>query len=109
MQSKVEGVETIAYAATITLDCSKANMFNIGTLTGNVVFSVQNLKPGQTAYVLTTQDGTGSRLTTWNGAGGVTVAGGLLAASVTAAATNVFELVGVTHTTAWMASNNKSA
>jgi hypothetical protein len=55
----------VAYAATVTLDCSLGNTFVIGTLTGNITVNVTNLKAGQAIAIQFTQDTTGSRLVTW--------------------------------------------
>ena len=54
----------ITYAATVTLDCSLRDEFEIGTLTGNVVLNLTNVTPGQNPKIWTKQDATGTRTIT---------------------------------------------
>lgn len=57
-------VQTITYAASVTLDCNAADVFLI-TLTGNITIDFTNGSSYQKAQVILTQDATGSRLVTW--------------------------------------------
>jgi hypothetical protein len=75
---------SIAYAATITIDCNLSNTFVIGTLTGNITVNITNLKAGQAIAIEFTQDTTGSRLVTWQ-AGKFEWAGGTAATLSTGA------------------------
>lgn len=60
-------VQQLAYAATITPDCSKAERFIIGALTGALTMNAPtNAQPGQTLEFAFLQDGTGGRVITWN-------------------------------------------
>lgn len=60
----------VPYAASVVLDMSIAVYpeFRIGTLTGPISISFANAFDGQQARVRTKQDGTGSRLITWDSA-----------------------------------------
>lgn len=61
----VQGVD-VAYSATIELDASLSNVFDIGALTGNLTLSnPTNTVHGQTIIVHLTQDGTGSHTVTF--------------------------------------------
>lgn len=54
----------VTYAATLTLDCSTADTFDI-TLTGNATLNFSNARDGQRIEVRLIQDATGSRTVTW--------------------------------------------
>lgn len=61
-------VETLTYAATVTIDASLADNFRL-VLTGNVILAAPiNMRSGQVINVRIIQDATGSRLITWNAA-----------------------------------------
>lgn len=60
-------VQSVAYAASVTLDCSAYDVFKI-TLTGNITIAFTGAADGQKVEVRLTQDGTGSRLVTWDAA-----------------------------------------
>lgn len=51
----------VSYAATLTLDCSTADTFNVGALTGNITLSFSGAVDGQKILVRLTQDATGGR------------------------------------------------
>ena len=74
----------VAYAATVTIDCSLGNTFVIGTLTGNITVNFTNLKAGQAIAIQFTQDATGNRLVTWE-SGRLEWAGGTAATLSTGA------------------------
>lgn len=52
------------YAATITIDCSTGDVFDL-TLTGNPTINFSNASEGQTITLRLKQDATGSRAPTW--------------------------------------------
>ena len=60
-------VATVAYAASLTLDCATADVFKV-TLTGNVTIAFSNAVDGQKIEVRLTQDATGARTVTWDSA-----------------------------------------
>lgn len=71
---------TIAYAAAITPDIGSYNIFNVGTLTGNITINNPTGTPqdGQTATFRFVQDGTGRTLTwdtDWDFGTDITAAG----------------------------------
>lgn len=61
-------VIAVPYAASVVLDMSRATkpVFEIGTLTGNINIDFTNGVNGQEATVITTQNGVGSKIITWN-------------------------------------------
>lgn len=65
------GVQDVAYAATITPDPFLGSVIKVGTLTGNITVNVPaaaaNIKGVEMVFVFT-QDATGSRTVTFNGA-----------------------------------------
>lgn len=58
-------VQTVTYAASVTLDCASYDIFDIGPLTGNIAITLANAVSGQKVEVSIKQDGTGSRTITW--------------------------------------------
>lgn len=61
------GRVSVVYAATITLDLSKGDTFEVAALTGNPNFAApSNAEEGKRITVYLKQDGTGSRIPTWD-------------------------------------------
>ena len=77
-------VSTVTYGATVTLDCSIADIFYIA-LTGNIAITFSNGTDGQKVEVRTKQDATGGRTVTFsNGTYGATITSTASAASTAA-------------------------
>lgn len=55
---------SIPYAATINIDMSRSNVFNIGQLTGNITLTASNPADGHTVTIRFIQDATGNRTVT---------------------------------------------
>ena len=55
----------VAYAAALTLDCTSADTFNVGALTGPLTLNLSGAVDGQKIMVNLPQDGTGGRLVTF--------------------------------------------
>ena len=84
-------VSTVAYAASLTLDCSTADIF-IVTLTGDITIDFSNAIDGQKVQVILKQDATGNRLVTW----GTSVAFGTdVATAVASTAANKTDYFGL--------------
>lgn len=64
------GVQTPAYAATITPNLTRSvNILVVGALTGNVTIAAPiGARTGMILHIVFLQDGTGSRTITWNAA-----------------------------------------
>lgn len=63
--AQIGGISAIAFAATVTLDFSTSNNFDIGTLTGNITLAnPTNAAAGQSGTVTFIQDATGGRTVT---------------------------------------------
>ena len=62
-------VQAVTYAASVTLDCSQYDVFEI-TLTGNITVNLSGGTDGQKIQVVLAQDATGSRTVTWGTAVG---------------------------------------
>lgn len=57
---------SVSYSASLTLDFSAANNFEIGALTGNITINnPSNLTAGQSGVITLVQDGTGGRTVSW--------------------------------------------
>lgn len=63
------GVRAVPYAATITLDMSTGNEFDVGVLTGNTTITLTNVVHGAHYTIKCQQDGTGGRAVTLVGSG----------------------------------------
>lgn len=59
---------SVSYAASITPDLTAGNIFNVGTLTGNITINAPTGTPTDGARIQfrLNQDGTGGRTVTWN-------------------------------------------
>jgi hypothetical protein len=55
------GPLAVSYAATVTLDVSVRDVFEIGTLTGDTTISFANSAAGYRGFIWVTQDATGGR------------------------------------------------
>lgn len=86
-------VAAVPYAASIILDCSTADVFRIGTLTGNTTIAFSNASDGQKIQVITTQDATGGRTVSWDSA--VTFGSDITAALAASAGPNKVDYFGV--------------
>jgi hypothetical protein len=84
-------VASVAYGASVTLDCSTADVFKI-TLTGPITVDFSNAVDGQKIEVRLTQDGTGSRAVNWAAsvAYGSDLTSALVVASTTASKQDKF-------------------
>lgn len=59
-------VQSVAYSASVTLDCSLYDVFEIGTLTGNITVNFSGAVNAQRIEVMLKQDATGGREITWD-------------------------------------------
>lgn len=59
-------VQSIAYASTVTLDCALYDVFEIGTLTGDITVNFTGAVNAQRIEVMLVQDATGGRSITWD-------------------------------------------
>ncbi len=66
LRSTVTRIQTVAYAAAVTLDCSLYDIFEVGPLTGPIAITFSNPTNGQRVQVSLTQDATGGRTITWS-------------------------------------------
>jgi hypothetical protein len=86
----------LTYAASLTIDCSKSNVFAMTFGAGNVTtLTVSNPVDGQTINVFLTQDGTGSRTVTWPAS--FRFPGGAAASGVLSTAANSVDLLVATY------------
>jgi hypothetical protein len=82
-------VASLSYASTITITATQGNDFRV-TLTGSPTFAAPvSPTDGQTIQIWLTQDGTGSRLVTWNAAFDFGTGGSAPVLSTAAGATDV--------------------
>lgn len=63
----------LSYAATEYLDVSSRAVFTVGKLTGNTTLTIVNPLVGATGRIVTQQDSTGGRTTSWSVPGGWTL------------------------------------
>lgn len=61
------GPHNTAYASTATIDGANGQVQTVGTLTGAITLSWQNIVPGLVYRIKLAQDGTGSRVATLTG------------------------------------------
>ena len=92
-------VQSLAYAATLTLDYSQSTFFVIGPLTGALALAVKNVPAGQAVFAQVQQDATGARAVTYGGAGGMTITGNVTVSAVASAYTTIM-FIGTGATTA---------
>lgn len=86
----------LTYAASLTIDCSKSNVFAMTFGAGNVTtLTVSNPVDGQTINVFLTQDATGSRTVTWPAS--FRFPGGAAAGGVLSTAANSVDLLVATY------------
>ena len=67
-----EKINALTSSSTITVDCGLAPVHTV-TLATNTQFNIANLGTGQTATIIITQDGTGTRTATFGTDGSTTV------------------------------------
>ena len=86
----------LTYAASLTIDCTKSNVFAMTFGAGNVTtLTVSNPVDGQTINVFLTQDATGSRTVTWPAS--FRFPGGAAASGVLSTAANSVDLLVATY------------
>lgn len=85
-------IDAHTYGASVTLDCSLYDVFEI-TLTGNITITFSGGTDGQRIAVRLTQDGTGSRLVTWDSGVGFGTDIATATATTTASKVDYFGLV----------------
>lgn len=91
-------VSSVAYAASVTLDCLTADVFKI-TLTGNITIGFSNGVDTQKTEVILTQDATGGRTVAWDS--GVTFGSDItLAIAVASIGANKMDRFGVEYASA---------
>jgi hypothetical protein len=88
-----ETINALTSSSTITVDCGLAPVHTI-TLGTNTEFNISNLGTGQTATIIITQDGTGSRTATFgtDGSTAVKFAGGTPTLSTAASSIDVITI-----------------
>lgn len=63
----IEGFQSVAYAATVTINPALGTTVLVGALTGAITIAAPTqATTGQVLRIILTQDGTGGRVITWN-------------------------------------------
>lgn len=87
---------SIAYSATVNIDCNTGNTFVIGTLTGNITISLTNVRDGAIYSFYTVQDATGGRTVAFSGSPSLFYFYGTMSSNVNTASNkvNIYHFLG---------------